>query len=83
MNLDPNSVVTREDFARFVEAFRDDLRRNPEQWENASLERFLSALSSYAEDVPGYLRNTNSALSAEAASWPLFAVLLSGAKVYE
>jgi len=83
MKLDPDTVATREQLARFVEAFREDLLANPEQWENATLERFLSALASYLEDVPGYLRNSGSDLSPDAASWQLFAVLLAGARVYE
>jgi hypothetical protein len=56
---------------------------NPEQWENATLERFLAALSRYIEDVPEYLKNTNSPLTADAPSWELFAILLCGARVYE
>ncbi|HEY7640447.1 MAG TPA: hypothetical protein VH814_12030 [Steroidobacteraceae bacterium] len=83
MKLDPSAVATREQLARFVETFRADLLENPEQWENATLERFLSALASYIDDVPGYLQNTNSSLSAEVPSWQLFAILLSGARVYE
>lgn len=83
MKLDPSSVATREQLASFVAALRDDLARNPEQWENVTLERFLSALSSYIEDVPGYLRNTNPTLSADAPGWQLFAIFLCGARVYD
>jgi hypothetical protein len=83
MKLDPDSVATREHMARFVSEIRDDLLANPEKWENATLERFLAALSSYIEDVPGYLKNTNSSVSAEIPSWQLFATVLCGARVYE
>lgn len=83
MKLDPSAVTTREQLAGFVEALRDDLARNPEQWESVTLEKFLAALASYVEDVPGYLRNSNSSLNADDPSWQLFAILLCGARVYE
>ncbi|HEY7640593.1 MAG TPA: hypothetical protein VH814_12790 [Steroidobacteraceae bacterium] len=83
MKLDPSAVATREQLARFVEILRADLVENAEHWENATLERFLGALSSYIEDVPGYLQNTNSSLRAEVPTWQLFAILLCGARVYE
>ena len=83
MKLDPALVATREDMAAFVSEIRDDLLVNPGNWENATLERFLAALSSYIEDVPGYLKNTNSSVSADAPSWQLFATVLCGARVYE
>jgi hypothetical protein len=83
MKPDPNAVTSRQQFAAFVEALREDLKENPAEWENATLERLLSALSSYAEDVPGYLKNAGLSMSPESASWQLFAILLCGARVYE
>lgn len=83
MNVDPQSVASRERLAKFVEAFREDLLANPGAWENATLERFLSALARYIEDVPGYLKNSGSGLSPDAPSWQLFAIFLTGARVYE
>jgi hypothetical protein len=81
--LNPEAVTTREAFAEFVEGLKADLASNPEQWENNTLEGFLSAMSRYAEDVPGYLRNTQSQINKDAPSWQLFATILSGAIVYE
>ena len=83
MELNPNAVSSREQLAQFIEAFRQDLLTNPEQWENATLETFLAALSRYIDDVPGYLRNVGSSLNPETASWQLFATVLCGARIYE
>jgi hypothetical protein len=83
MEIDPESVTSREDFARFVAAFRADLLTNPKEWENQTLEDFLDALSRYVEDVPGYLKNVRSAVHPEIPSWQLFAITLCGARVYE
>lgn len=83
MKLDPQSVNSREQLAEFIEGFREKLLANPGTWENATLESFLSALARYIEDVPEYLKNSGSVLSPDAPSWQLFAILLSGARVYE
>ena len=83
MKLEPALVATREDMAAFVSEIRHDLLANPEKWENVTLERFLAALSSYIEDVPGYLENTSAPVNAEVPSWQLFATVLCGARVYE
>ena len=83
MELDPESVTSREDFARFVAAFRADLLAKPEEFDNRTLDGFLDALSRYADDVPGYLKNVGSPLHPEAPSWQLFAIMLCGAKLYD
>jgi hypothetical protein len=44
-NVDPSRVVTREHALVLVEAMVDDLRQNPDAWENPTLERFLEALA--------------------------------------
>jgi hypothetical protein len=79
----PKDVTSRLEMAEFVASLRRDLIARPDEWENADLIRFLDALSSYLEDVPGYCRNMAPDLDPEQASWRLFATVLMGAKVYE
>jgi hypothetical protein len=81
--LEPELVTGRLAFADLVSRLGADLRSNPDGWENPTLESFLEALSSYLEDVPGYLKNTGSDIDPEAPSWQLFAVVMAGARVYE
>ena len=81
--LDFENVNSRLDFARFVDAFRADLNSAPDDWENTTLEDFLEALSAYARDVPGFIRNTQAPVDPESPSWNLFALILRGARVYE
>jgi hypothetical protein len=83
LKLKPESVTSREQLAEFVQSFREDLLANPQEWENQTLERFLEAFSRYLEDVPGYLKNVESSVHPEVASWQLFAIALCGARVYE
>lgn len=39
------SAHTRDDVVRVVERMLDDLRAHPDEWENATLPRFLDALA--------------------------------------
>jgi hypothetical protein len=81
--LDFESVNSRLDFARFVDTLRTDLNSAPDDLENTTLERFLEALSAYARDVPGAIRNNQLPVDPERPSWNLFALILRGAAVYE
>jgi hypothetical protein len=81
--ITPEEVTTREQFASFIEALRTDLLENESAWENPTLERFLEALASYVQDIPGYIKNTRSAVDPEVPSWQLFAVAFHGARIYE
>ena len=83
MELKPEQVRTRQDFARYVEQLRQDLENNPDQWENRKLKSFLEAVSRYAEDVDGYYINMNLPVDADRPSWRVFADILAGASMYE
>jgi hypothetical protein len=80
---EPEVVASRADFAAFVDRLRADLAADPDGWENPDLDSFLEALAAYTRDVPGYIRNAGTAIDAERASWQVFALVLSGARVYE
>lgn len=73
-------INTRKDFTAFVKELHSDLKANPNQWENTTLETFLEALSAYAEDIQGYYDNRQ---PANEASWQTFADMLRGASGYE
>jgi len=42
-----DGVQSKEDLVKFIEALAGDLRAHPESWEHDSLDRYLSALSSW------------------------------------
>lgn len=77
-----NGIQTRADLIAFVEALGVDLRSNADQWENATLDRYLSALASWLEDMDGYYRN-NGLDVPSALSWRNVGELLIAAKMYE
>jgi hypothetical protein len=80
---EPLDVRSREDLAAFIDALLADLEARPREWENATLPRFLDALSRYLLDLPGWCRNNAPGIDPEVAQWRLFAVALAGAQVYE
>jgi hypothetical protein len=79
-DVDPSSVVTRDDFAAFLAAVLADFRLAGEsEWENGTLGRFLDAFAAFADarivDEP--IRGQ------EEASWRLFAEIVQAATGYE
>lgn len=76
------SIQTRDDLAGFIGALADDLRRNPDAWENATLGSFLDALAAWTNDMDGYYRNINEEAPV-APQWKTFADMLAAARVYE
>jgi len=75
-------INDKQDFIRFVESLVTDLRNNPNDWENRSLESYLEAISNWVEDMEGYYLNNNLPMP-ESINWNVFADILIAAKMYE
>jgi hypothetical protein len=80
--IDPRGVRSREDLAQFVRTLADDLRQQPEAWENRDLGPFLEAMSAWIEDMEGYYRNRGEAVPSQ-PEWSTLAEILAAARVYE
>ena len=80
--MSTRAIVTREDFAVFLEKLRSDFIQNPSAWENPSLGDFLGAMAAWTRDMEGYHQNTGREMPLE-PNWQTFADILNGAKVYE
>ncbi|MGH8838419.1 MAG: DUF7660 family protein [Jiangellaceae bacterium] len=77
-----DSIRTRQDLARFVNALRHDLLNNGDAWENATLDRYLEALAAWIADMEGYFKNQG--ISApERPDWHLVGQMLFAASIYE
>lgn len=59
-----------------------DVRDNPKEWENSTLDSFLEATAACIEDIEGLYANMNVEFS-EQSTWKLFAEILISAKYYE
>lgn len=77
-----DTVTSRDDFAAFVDALRNDLNMHPDDWENPTLDRFLEALSAWVRDSEGYYKGNNLP-APESPSWKNFAEMMLAAKYYE
>jgi hypothetical protein len=75
-------IKSKGDLVEFVRSLRDDLQTEPGAWENATLERYLSALASWLEDSGGYYQNQGRDIPVS-PSWRDVAEMLMAAKMYE
>ncbi len=82
MVTDPDAVVTKDDLVRFVKSLREDLLRNPGDWENPELERFLEALAAWIAGCDGYYRNFKLPFPHD-VTWKFTARALAAASIYE
>jgi hypothetical protein len=78
----PENVNSKSDFAQFVEELRADLAKNPDEWENPTLDRFLEALAAWVAASDNFSRNTARPLP-DSVSWRFFAEALAAARIYE
>ncbi len=76
-------VTDRQSFIKFIALLRDDLLKNPDNWENRNLDDFLEAMTRYTEDIQGYFDNTNQNVNANLPSWQTFAEIFKGSTIYE
>jgi hypothetical protein len=76
------NVNSKEDFVKFMSYLINDLKDNPQQWENRSLLEYLEAIQSWTEDMDGYYVNNNLPVPKN-ANWNVFADILTAARIYE
>jgi hypothetical protein len=72
-------VQSKDDLIAFVRAL---VEAGPSNWENSSLERYLSALASWLEDSDAYYRNHGQEIPVN-PSWRNVADMLIAATMYE
>ena len=77
------NLSTKEDFMKFLQLFLKDFSENSANWENTTLEDFLSAMLSWVEDAEGYYTNIGELDVINNYSWRLFADILIASSMYE
>lgn len=76
-------ITDRKSFVQFLNMLHAEFLKNGNEWENNTLERFLEAMTAYAEDIQGYYDNCENGKNANTADWNTFADILRGSIVYE
>lgn len=84
MKLDEmvDSIQSKDDLVAFVNALANDLQSRPEEWENDTLEEFLSAFARWLADSDGAYRNKGVS-PPQIPTWKNIAEMLIAAKIYE
>ncbi|WP_455342767.1 DUF7660 family protein [Ralstonia mojiangensis] len=68
--------------ADFIVALVKDLQESGREWENVSLDRFLSAIEAWIRDMDGYYKNMGQPVP-DTPTWKTFADILFVARIYE
>lgn len=79
---DLDQIASHADVARVVREMAEDLRRNPNAWENSTLERFLDALSASLSALPNLYANRGESFP-DQPDWKILAEMLVMASGYE
>ena len=80
--FDPNvPVESVQDLVAVVDHLYTDLATYPERWENATLDRFLEAMSGWLSAFPQSYLNTGAEVPAP--DWQFVADVLLAARIYE
>ncbi|GAB7129742.1 hypothetical protein JCM19000A_42500 [Silvimonas sp. JCM 19000] len=75
-------IDSKDDLADFIAALKQDLESNAEEWENPTLERFLSAMEEWTRSMDNYYRNTGQQ-PPQVPTWRTLANILYASKMYE
>lgn len=83
INLDElqAQIESKKDFVIFLEHLVADLKQNPADWENDTLDRFLEAMSSWTNDMDGYYKNQG--VQPPGINWKFIGQLLLASRIYE
>jgi hypothetical protein len=76
------SIDSREGLERITRLLLGDLRRNSDEWENPTLDRYLEALAEVISSAETIYKNMERKTPVE-PSWRLFGELLLAARYYE
>lgn len=82
LHLQIEKINSKDDLADFVAALRYDLESNPAQWENPTLDRFLSAMERWVRSMDQYYKNIGQQ-PPQTPSWRTLADILYASKIYE
>lgn len=73
-----SKVNSRADFVQFLQYLSED----HQQWENKTLDQFLSGLSGFANDMQGFYKNMGETVDVDTITWRMAAQMLLAATVY-
>jgi hypothetical protein len=78
-----DNIKTKDEFQVFLKAFIQELKQQPDSWDNKSLPDFLEGLYGFTMDLSGYYKNQGITENIDRPTWSTFANILLAAKNYE
>ena len=80
--VDVDHIATRDDVVGVLHAMINDFRKNPDAWENPTLDRYLDGLATAVEGLDQVYAERGEVAPPQ-PSWQLVAKLLVAASGYE
>jgi hypothetical protein len=78
-----DSTTTKDDFRRVLALLVRDATQNVSEWENQTVERYLSAMLAWLDAADGYYKGHSIDIDTDLPNWRVFSDLLLAARVYE
>ena len=82
LNAWAEKPLTRAELAKFLEEVAQSVERDPGEWENTTLDRFLEAMSAWVVDMDGSFTNRGLPVPTT-PTWQLFAQMVLAGLIYE
>ena len=80
--VDADHVASRDDVVGVLRSMINDFRKNPDAWENTTIDSYLDGLATSLEDLDQVYADRGE-IPPSQPSWQLVAQLLVGASAYE
>lgn len=77
-----NSIKSKEKLIEFLDFLSKDRQDKKGEWENNTIEDYLTSISSWIEDMDGYYINNNLPIPSN-ENWSFIATLFYVGKIYE
>lgn len=77
-----NSIKSKEKLIEFLDFLSKDRHDKKGEWENNTIEDYLTSISSWIEDMDGYYINNNLPIPSN-ENWSFIATLFYVGKIYE
>lgn len=77
-----NNINSKEELIDFLDYLSKNKCKKEDEWENKTIEDYLSSIRSWLEDMEGYYEYNNLPIP-ENANWSFIATLFYVGKIYE
>lgn len=77
-----NNIKSKEELIDFLYLLSKDSVKKKKEWQNDTIEDYLTSVASWIEDMEGYYENMNLPMP-QNVNWSFIAILFYVGKIYE